>query len=264
MYKSHILKKINDSIVDEIPFSHMYIEDILPIELYNKIKEKNNLYNNPKYIQARHQDNKNFVNNKFSLTYSNDPDLKSFCELFSDKDIKLAFLQKFFVNPDKFVNNISIFKEECEFVYTPSNKTQDIHVDIPSKYISLVFYLPDDILSEEEQYNNSTILYDSNMKPVKKAKYLPNSVCVFAQHFYSYHGFDTTVDRNALVMFYVNNTILNEDLRATENTEFERKKFKDNILQKMKNHPLKEYQGKDLMKIYNNCKINANKGRVKL
>lgn len=261
--KNYILKKLNEQPVSEYPFYHMYIENILPDELYKEIKEKNNFYNNKKFLQARHQDNKNFVNSKFSLPLSNDPLLKFVYDLFNDNDIKLAFLKKFFIEPEKFIKSVSVFKHECEFVYTPPNKAQDIHVDIPSKYVSLVFYLPDeDNLTEEEQYNNSTFLYDDNLNPVKNAKYKANSVCVFAPHFYSYHGFNTTVDRNALVMFYVNDAIINEDLRATENTEKERKRFKDNILNKMKQHPLIEYKEKDLNIIYNNCKINYNKGRV--
>ena len=43
--------------------------------------------------------------------------------------------------------------------YTEANKFKSIHVDIPSKFVSLVFYLPndDDNLDDETQLKNGMI-----------------------------------------------------------------------------------------------------------
>jgi len=262
VYKEYTLNKINESTVGEEPFYHVYIEDILHEDLYKSLKDKSNYYNDSKYLLTRLQDNKSFVNNRYSIADSTDSTLKTFYNLFEDKDIKLALLKKFFTSPQKFINSISVFKEELEFVYTEGSKFQNIHVDIPSKYISTVFYFPDTILSEQEQLDNGTILYDKNMTPIKKSKYKPNSVCIFAQHFYSYHGFNTTIDRNSLVLFYVNNDTIRRDLQATTSSLKERTDFKNSIFDKLTEHPLIEYKNKNLRNEYNMCKINGNKGRV--
>lgn len=262
VYKEYTLNKINEAKVGEEPFYHMYIEDILHEDLYKALKEKSDYYNNSRYLTTRLQDNKSFVNNRYSIAYSKDSVLKTFYNLFSDKDIKLALLSKFFVNPDKFINSISVFKEELEFVYTKGAKFQNIHVDIPSKYISTVFYFPDTILSEQEQLDNGTILYNKDIQPIQKSKYKPNSVCIFAQHFYSYHGFNTTIDRNSLVLFYVNNDTIIRDLQPTTTSLKERTDFKNSIFDKLREYPLIEYKNKNLRNEYDMCKINSNKGRV--
>jgi hypothetical protein len=47
-------------------------------------------------------------------------------------------------------------------------------------------------------------MYDKNMIPFKNAKYKSNSVCIFAQSFHSISWFSPTIERTALVMFYIN------------------------------------------------------------
>jgi hypothetical protein len=251
-YKSHILKKISETTIGEDPFYHLYLENFLPEDLYNLIKSKSIEYK-LKSIN-RKQDNKLFETKKFSLSESKDRVLLSFCNLFSDKDIQMALFKNFFFNPEEFINDIEIFDKECEFVYTPAFKTQDIHIDIPSKYLSLVFYLPDEINNEEKQLENSTILYDKDLIPLQKAKYLPNSVCIFSQHFYSYHGFNTTIDRNAIVLFYINKKILPYDLRMDilrdkSNVEEDIKSLKELMIKKFEEHKLIEYKDKSLKEI---------------
>lgn len=261
-YKEYTLKKINESGIIEHPFYHMFIEEIIHPDLYTSFNERNNHYSN--YTTNRLQDNKSFVNHKYSIVNSPDPILKMFYKIFADKDIMTAFLKKFFINYNTFLDKISIHEHECEFVYTDANKFQDIHTDIPSKFISLVFYLPDSVPSEEDQLNNGTILYDNNLNRVCSARYLPNSVCIFAPHFQSYHGFHTTIKRNALVLFYVNRDLVKEDLKAPPPTKCLKEivSFKNSILNKVKHYKLIEYKDKDIHQELNNCKINYNKGRV--
>lgn len=264
--KEHTLNKIINSSIDKLPFHHLFITDILDKQLYSSLKEKSKFYNDKKYIMGRCQDNKLFINHKFPIINSSDETLKLFYKLFADNEIKTALVNKFFINSKEFIDKISIFDKECEFVYTEANKFQSIHVDIPSKFVSLVFYLPndDDNLDDETQLKNGTILYDKHINPVYKSRYIPNSVCIFAQHFYSYHGFDTTIPRNALVMFYVHSDFIAEDLKPSpeKKSEIENKIFKQSIFNKLKIYKLIEYNDKDLNQEHKKCKINNNKGRV--
>jgi hypothetical protein len=266
---NHILNSIDNSKIIEYPFYHLYIENIFSDEFYAQLKEK---CNNPERIETRKQDNKNFINSRFSIYNSNDECLKKLKNIFESKEIKLSLFSKFFEYPDDVIKNVSIHKAEFEFVYTPENKFQNIHTDIPSKFLSLVFYFPDDSinLSEQDELDNGTILYDKTLTPVKSARYKKNSVCVFAPSLHSYHGFHTTIKRTALVMFYINNdlhlryeknmnTILKTVLQSKENRF---RMFKFNILNKLQSYPLIEYKLLSLDEEFKNCKINEENGRI--
>lgn len=262
----YILNKIESSSVGKEPFYHLYIENIFPDDFYNKLKNK---CLNPNKIETREQDNKNFINSRFNFTnyIHKDPILSKLNTIFENYDIKKSLLSKFYINPN-FYSEIEIHKDEFEFVYTDKNKFQNIHTDIPSKFLSFVFYFPkdDNIISEDDQYNNGTIMYDNNMTPFKNAKYKPNSVCIFAQSFHSYHGFNTTIERTALVMFYINKE-LHEKYEKSINMVYQSKEnriraFKTNILHKLTYYPLLEYQNLSLENEFENCKINQEKGRI--
>jgi hypothetical protein len=262
---NHILKSIENSKIIEYPFYHLFIENIFSDEFYKQLKEK---CDNPEKIDTRFQDNKNFTNSRFSITNSEDPILKKVEDIFENKEIKLSLSSKFFEFPDSVAKSISLHKDEFEFVYTQENKFQNIHTDIPSKFLSLVFYFPDDSvsLSEKDELDNGTILYNKNLEPIKSARYKKNSVCVFAPSFYSYHGFHTTIKRTALVMFYINkelHTIYEKNINYGLQTKENRlKMFKFNIFNKLQSFPLIEYKNLSLTEEFKNCKINEERGRV--
>jgi len=135
--------------------------------------------------------------------------------------------------------------------------------------VSFVFYIPEsDELKDDDTLKNSTVLYDKNLNPCYKAKYIPNSVCIFAPHFYSYHGFDTTIERTALVMFYINEKLFDEYAENVAKIHrklgFDRKflSFKTNICDKLTKFPLLEYRDKSITDEMRNCKINGENGRV--
>lgn len=262
----HILERINESKVSVEPFYHMFIENIFSEEFYSLLK---NVCDNPEFILTRGQDNKSFTNNRYPI-YNNTKyeELKTFINIFESKQVKNALLSKFYKEPSKFLNNINIHRNECEFVYTPQNKFQNIHTDIPSKFLSLVFYFPsNENLSEKEKYENGTILYDTELNPVQKAKFIPNSVCIFAPHLYSYHGFNTTIERTALVMFYIHDILHKEheeSLQQKRSTESKINVFKSQMLKKVQSFPLIEYESKNILESFSNCKINAPLGRIHL
>uniref|UniRef100_A0A6C0E054 Uncharacterized protein n=1 Tax=viral metagenome TaxID=1070528 RepID=A0A6C0E054_9ZZZZ len=108
IYKKYTLDKINNSLTIEQPFYHVFIQDILHKDLYILLKDKNEYYK--QFTSNRLQDNKSFVNNKYSIIGSNDVVLQIFHKLFSDKEIITAIFNKFFINTLDYLNKISVYE----------------------------------------------------------------------------------------------------------------------------------------------------------
>jgi hypothetical protein len=190
--------------------------------------------------------------------------------IFDDPEIKQSFIEKFYINPN-FIDEI-VFKHDLQFVFTEKNRFQKIHTDIPAQIVSVVFYLPeDDDISEYDELNNGTILYDKDLKPIKVSKFIGNSVSCFAPHFYSYHGFNTTIkNRNTLLFFYAQKDLIKRfyDNSKNQNGEQDPDKFKDVIQWKLSKYRLIEYGSDDLefltklIKEKGDCKVNTLNGRV--
>ncbi|MGB5948627.1 MAG: hypothetical protein WBG82_04840 [Parvibaculum sp.] len=264
-YKRYVLAKIEGTVVGREPFYHLFIEGIFPDELYHSIERRMHYYRDHKKLKQRTQDNKAFVNRRFNLRENNDPETQYIRGLFSDPDVKRALLAKFYVDPHQgLVNAIRIHAEEFEYVYSEPGRFQNIHTDIPPKFLSMVFYIPSREVTADEADRNGTILYDKNLKPQSKAKYRPNSVGIFAQHFHSYHGFATTIDRPALVLFYVHPEEERRwvALRGSETAPYD--EIKDAIEDKLVTYPLIEFgeSREAIERARAECRINAPSGRV--
>lgn len=257
--KAHILNQIEITNVEKEPFYSLYIEDILPSDFYNEILTAclHYKYNHPK-LELRMHDITDCPNKKYNVEKATDSCLVTLKKLFEDADIKTALLRKFY--KDETLMQLTI--KEYEFVYTEKNKFQNIHTDIPAKFLSFVFYLPEiktnqNPLSETEERENGTILYNHELNPVYKTKYRANSVTIFAPHFYSYHGFHTTIEnRNTLIFFYYDPALLFH--HDSKPIPF----FLSKIREKLEKYTLLEYEYKDIARILNDCQINAKSGRV--
>lgn len=264
-YKRHVLATIEGTAVGKEPFYHLFMEGIFPEELYQSIEKRMHYYRDRKKLKRRTQDNNAFINRRFNLHENNDPETQYIRGLFSDPDVKRALLAKFYVNPhQELVEAIRIHTEEFEYVYSEPGRFQNIHTDIPPKFLSMVFYIPSREVTEDEADRNGTIFYDKDLKPQSKAKYRPNSVGVFAQHFHSYHGFATTIDRPALVLFYVHPEEEKRwvALRGSETAPYD--EIKDAIQDKLVTYPLIEFGEvrEAIEKARTDCRINAPSGRV--
>ena len=261
IYRDYVLNQIKSHSVGKSPFYHMFIDEILPQKLYDEIFQ---LMVNQKYggnLQERIQDNKEFVNKRFGLSDTTNVAVVYLKNIFLDHQVKLALFKKFYIIPsNEFISLIDIHEKEFEFVFCSPHRFQNIHVDIPPKYMSLVFYFPEAELTEEQEKDNATILYDKNLEPNLKANFRRNSVCVFSPHFYSYHGFSSTMQRDVIVMFY-----LNKNEKSTWNKDIANdESFKQATYKKLITYPLIEY-GKDYEKIQlemKNCLVNRPMGRV--
>jgi hypothetical protein len=245
---THVLNRIKSIEVSKYPFYNLYIENIFPEDFYEKLKKimLYHKYNSP--LEKRNWDNPDFINKKISLKNVEDDIIDIVKVIFDDLEIKRSFIEKFYINPN-FIDEI-VFENDLQFVFTEKNRFQKIHTDIPAQFLSVVFYLPeDDNINEYDELNNGTILYDKNLKPIKLSKFKGNSVSCFAPHFYSYHGFDTTINnRNTMQFFYAQKDLIKRfyDNSKNQNGEQNVELFKNVIQWKITKYRLLEY-GKDDM-----------------
>ncbi len=264
-YKDHVLERIHDTPVGEQPYRHMFIKNVFPDELYDAALRKMTQYKFGGKLEERLQDNPDYVNTRFRLNETKDAEPLYIQHLFEDADIKRALVENFYLNAtDDLINQLRIHYDEYEFVFIEKNRFQNIHVDIPAKFMSMVFYFPETPPTEAEAEYNGTVLYDKDLTPHHPAKYTPNSVGIFVPHFYSYHGFSTTIDRHVIVMFYVSDSEFDDWVTARRKDVAPFADIKDCIERKLLKYPLIEY-GENPERIAAEkaaCKINAPRGRV--
>ena len=264
--KAHLLGSIRRAPVGEQPFFHAYLENIFPDRLYDSIRAYMLARKYGGEIQDRLQDNPSFINKRFNLQNDQDEPVASIRALFSDREIMRALLAKFYVDPsDVLIDALHIHKE-FEFFFTTAGRFQNIHIDIPPKFLSFVFYIPERETDPADALRNGTILYDKNLQPHYKARFAANSACVFAPHFSTYHGFASTIDRDVLVMFYINRDAL-ETWRAIRRDVGDVAPFTgllDAVEDKVTAHPLIEFAGDGgrLAAERSACRVNAPDGRV--
>ena len=269
--KMHVLKRINSTEINTYPFYNVYIENIFPEAFYEKLKNLMIYYKYNSKLENRNWDNPDFMNKKISLNNVEDYEINIVKYIFEDSEIKKSIMEKFYLTPN-FIDEI-VFKHDLQFVFTEKNKFQKIHTDIPAQFVSVVFYIPEDVdISECDKLNNGTILYDRDLNPVKVSKFKGNSVSFFAPHFYSYHGFNTTINnRNTMLFFYAQKDLIKRfyDNSKNQNGEQNVELFKNVIQWKISKYRLIEY-GKDdmnfltkLLSEKENCKIDTLNGRIK-
>ncbi len=265
-YKDHLLHSINSAAVGEDPFFHTYLEDVFPHELYDCIRKYMLEKKYGEDVQDRLQDNPAFKNSRFNLEFNKDEIPLVIRALFSDPEVKQALLAKFYVDPSPALVNALEIHKEFEFFFTKAGRFQNIHVDIPPKFLSFVFYIPEKDVDPEDELRNGTILYDKKLLPHYKARFKANSACVFVPHFSTYHGFSSTIDRDVLVMFYINKDEL-QNWRTMRKEVGDVPPFSgllDAIEAKLKAHPLIEFSKSEhrLQEEKAACLVNAPDGRV--
>jgi len=268
--KEHVLRKIELTDINKQPFYSLYISEIFPDDFYKLLKNKMLYYKYNEDLQDRNWDNPNFMNKRFLLRNIDDDEINKIRQVFDDDEIKNALMKKFYY--ESYLDEIE-FNHDLQFVFTDGNRFQKIHTDIPAQFISLNFYIPEDELTEQEELDNGTIFYDKDLNPCKIVKFKENSVSFFAPHFYSYHGFNTTVkNRNTLLFFYAQKDLIKRfyDNSKNQNGEQDPDKFKDVIQWKISKYRLIEYGSDDLeflnklIKEKSDCKVNTQNGRVEL
>lgn len=266
--KNHVKRQIENTDIITYPFHSLYINKIFPDDFYQSLKKKMLYYKYNETLQDRNWDNPNFMNKKFSLKNVYDFEINTIREVFGDDEIKRLIMSKFYYG--EFVNEIE-FNHDLQFVFTDKNRFQRIHTDIPAQLVTVNFYLPEDELTEQEELDNGTIVYDRALNPHKIFKFTHNSVSLFPPHFYSYHGFNTTIkNRNTLLFFYAQKDLIKRfyDNSRNQNGEQNPETFKDIVQWKISKYRLIEYGFDDLefltklLKEKKDCKINTLNGRI--
>jgi len=264
--RDHVIRAIRNAPVGQHPFCHSYIERVFPAALYERIRAYMLARKYGADVQDRLQDNPTFINKRFNLQKIYEEPVASIRALFGDREVMKALLEKFYADPsDRLIDALQIHKE-FEFFFTTAGRFQNIHIDIPPKFLSFVFYIPERDIAPEDALKNGTVLYDRELQPHYKALFRPNSACVFAPHFSTYHGFASTIDRDVLVMFYINRDVL-EDWRKIRRDVGDVPPFTglfDTIEAKLTAHPLIEF-GADPARLAGermSCRVNAPDGRV--
>lgn len=262
----HAVAQVRAAAVGRLPFFHAFVANLFPEDIYQEIRQHMLAAKHGDEVQERTQDSANYKNRRFNLVARMDRVPMLIKGVFSHDAVKDAIASHFYMHPDAEFRAALRIHDEFEYVFTPKDRFQNIHVDIPPKFISLVFYIPERDLTEDEIEKNATILYDKTLTPQYRARYQANSVCIFVPHYYSYHGFASTMERDALVMFYVNDAEFDKwrNLRqeGKDNPPFSG--LLDSIESKLLRHPLIEY-GADEAKIAaekKQCLVNAPQGRV--
>lgn len=262
---AHVLARIAQAEIGKTPFHHIFIEEIFPEYLYNKIREYMISCKYSQDTQDRHQDNPKFVNRRFNIFELRNDVVDSIRDLFSTSEIKIALLEKFYAGSVKDLSNKLSIHEEFEFFFTEAGRFQNIHVDIPPKFLSFVFYIPEKEVPQDVETCNATIMYDKSLNPHYMARFKSNSVCIFAPHYYSYHGFSSTIDRDVLVMFYTGHDNL-QKWRALRQSSKDLPPFsglKDAVEDKLREHPLIEYSEEGKLEAERlACLVNSPQGRV--
>lgn len=268
--KGHLLQQIASHSVTQAPFFHCFIEDIFPSSFYELLINYKQAIKAAGIFQSRHQDGSTYTNQRFRLFSTRHAAAWLLKTTFSDRDVSRALLEKFYISPDTLTPRLTIHRE-FEFVFfCRQDLFQDIHIDIAPKVLSFVFYLPSERVDETQARANATVLYDKQLKPSGAARYQPNSACIFAPHFYSYHGFSTTIERDVLVMFYVDRRELmrwEAFSKLAPIHKLDRPPYtmvKQAIRRKLRRFPLKEY-GDDSNKLeqeMRQCLVNRPLGRA--
>lgn len=262
--RDHVLRRFTEAEIGKEPFYHSYIEGIFPEHFYRTLREHMLALKHGAKHDGRRQDNAAFLTDRYNLVECADLPVRQLRAIFEDPEIKRAILSKYYLDPSDALISNSRIHEEFEYVFCAANRFQNIHVDIPPKVASFVFYLPEHDVTEEEELKNATVLYDKNLEPKYGARFRANSVCTFVSHFYSYHGFASITERDVLLMFYVHEGEMEQwrKLRQQDTAPFTG--VLDAIEAKIRRHPLREYGTSEerLAAERAACRINAPKGRV--
>jgi hypothetical protein len=243
LYKAHLLNVLASTETNVEPFWTLEVGDVLHPELYAALDNVRRKRRGTQSVTTREEYSTDKMAVRYSFARAPEKPVRHVRALFSDDDVKRAILERFFTTVDgRLLDEVCIWDHAFEFTFSPPGKAQHTHVDWPTKFVSLIIYFPDEVLGTDEQLANATMFYDRDLVAQPIARFAPNRAAMFAAHFESYHGFSTTRDRDALVVFYLNTRVMdawrNGDAEAAEPTV---EAFKDAVQRKMTEYPLREF-----------------------
>ena len=225
LVKKHIINKIKKSELFDYPFADKFVENIFPIETYNKLLKNlpdksfyvpitetglvNKHYSperfvidlEPKNLEVLQNEKKSFFKNLIQILIS--PELFSITSSQfrltinnSIKNFTEKQKQNFGTENFEFTARIMLVKDFTKY-------SLDTHTDSVQKFITFLFYLP----SNNSLSKIGTTLYDKSQKnltydkiayskeetkklfvPVKTCPFIPNSLLIFPRSNITFHG----------------------------------------------------------------------------
>ena len=227
----YICNSIDESVLYDDPFYHLYINNFFSNEFYNNLL--NFLPSRDKYIQINKTGSvsKDYPEERyiFNITPESFEIFDAQQKLFFGQVVTSLMSVNFFdsiikkfdnkiekVNPNKLDLRISLVKDLTKY-------NLGAHTDTSKKFITFLFYLPEDdshkhigtsMYKLKEKSNTSLSgekhFSDKDTKEffdeVKLAQFLPNSVLIFPRTDHSYHGVGSintgAYERNLLLLNY--------------------------------------------------------------
>ena len=213
------LNKINTLNFYNDPYPHIVIENFLESDLFQDLRNNfpDNGFNSNNHIDSVHKDD----NTRFVLKLNNLEDCQDFHQsykiiysLFSSREYLDKVSKLFQKKIPKSRTEMQIIKDKSNYKITPHC---DTHLQ-RHKYLTSLFYLPDDNISEDlgtELYIpdkdgeidgtgghydlQDPTGYPKKFKLIKKVKYRPNTLLIFMpEHQVSWHGVSQIKLKNGL------------------------------------------------------------------
>ncbi|MFN3233296.1 MAG: hypothetical protein ACE363_14230 [Alphaproteobacteria bacterium] len=266
-YKAHVLARIAESAIDKQPFYHLCVADILPQRLYTALAATARGIEREAAGMPVPSNPRRTEHFRDMLGTRRDADVDLLYRLFSDHEIKTSLLERFYQeNTGHLAGLLTLDHVRFGFTTSPPEGYTEVHLDVPPKYLSFVFYFPGENVETPDQGMNGTVLYDASLTPHYKVPFKANSGFVFAPHFHSYHAYLPTIRRTAFVMSYARRRD-NVLWRLVERARCDRPPFfvfKWMVQRKLTAHPLKEYgsDAKAVSRARAACLVDGATGRV--
>jgi hypothetical protein len=223
----HLAYKIGNGQISNFPFPHLYIKDIFPWPLYEKIQE--NIPEPDKLVTISEKRPVKGYKERFVLCFddqslSNLDDRKrffwtNFRNQMLSGSLKNFLISRFFPLISERFKNQNVeeleFYDELLLIQDTMNYKIGPHTDSPKKVLTFLFYLPKD----NSQKDLGTSIYmpiDFNLKcagtahhprenfhKIISAPYLPNSLLCFVKTDNSFHGVEKIVtDEKRWLLLY--------------------------------------------------------------
>ena len=226
-----IINSVNKSKIENYPFPHLYIRNFFEKSFYNNLilsipkKEHFIQLNKTQNVNSNYPDERYVFDitpdtfNSFNAEQKNV--FREIVNILMSKDFFLTVVSKFLkvlvpINPEEINIRLTLVKDF-------TNYNLGAHTDSTQKFMTFLFYLPDDdsnkyigtTLYKMKEDSDLKISYNEHFsaedtkkhfKQIKLAEYYPNSVLVFPRSNTSYHGVNPIdIDskaRNLLLLNY--------------------------------------------------------------
>ncbi len=203
---NHIIERVHDTILNKSPFDFIYVEDVFPKDIYQKMI---NGLPEKKYVEIEKSRGTRGYPKRFTATPDDDFWKSMYCDLLLG-NLSNELLDKFKIDCDvALVQDILLVRDEPGYCISP-------HTDSPHKVITVLFYLPKDDSNVDEGTSIFTPKqlgficktgkhYDfKDFDELVTLSFKPNSMFAFARKDNSFHGVQPTKSVRNVLLYNIN------------------------------------------------------------